>query len=81
MIQVSNNIEAAKTEAREYSIDNPTKYITLVSCFGLFIESKSRLHVNEPTDSAINTYWLNGIEKKFTNKQCIADQIATPTMS
>ena len=81
MIQVSNNLEIAKTEARECSIANPTKYITLSDCFGLFISMQSRLNVFSPSDSVAGVYWKNGMEKQFTQKQKVADQIATPTMS
>ena len=74
-------LDNARKEALEQSKANPTKYYTLFAAFGVFIDEKKRLHVNDPSDSFHHSYFKAGKEKKFTTAQIIADQIATPYMS
>lgn len=82
MIPVPANTPAeARAFARLLSQNNPGKYVTLFTCFGIFAQVDKRLHVFAPTDSYGDSYWLNGVEKPFTSSQRIADQNATPTMS
>ena len=71
--------EAARAYARHLSTENPGKYVTLFTCFGIFATVADRLHVFAPTDSWGDSYWLNGTEKPFTSAQRLADQMATPT--
>jgi hypothetical protein len=75
-----NTVEDARAAALKTSQENPKMYVTIYACFGLFISCHKRLNVFAPTDSYIKSYWLNGTEKPFSQKQIIADQIATPTM-
>ena len=80
----STTPEAARAEAIKASKRNPGWYITLSEVFGtLFVGVNKRLHVFAPTDAhpALKFYVLNGEVKQFTEKQIIADQNATPTMS
>ena len=85
MISAGKTIQEAKDFAQKLSAKNPSKYITLYSCFGLFAEISDRLHIHTPSGSSnpfLNTgYWLNGKERPFTEKQRIADQNATPTLT
>lgn len=85
MISAGKTIQEAKDFAQKLSAKNPSKYITLYSCFGLFAEINDRLHIHAPSDSGsplLNTgYWLKGKERPFTEKQSIADQNATPTLT
>ena len=80
MRAAADTLEDSKVMAERVSRQNPGKYITLYSCFGLFIEVASRLSVHAPSDSVGGCYWLNGKEKRFTEAQRIADQQATPTL-
>ena len=75
-----NNLKDARRYALNFSKKNPGNYITLYACFGLFVHSHKRLNVFAPSDSYGKSYWLNGKEKNFSEKQVIADQNATPTM-
>jgi hypothetical protein len=80
MIPVPANTPAeARAYARHLSTENPGKYVTLFTCFGIFATVADRLHVFAPTDSYGTSYWLNGKEKTFTSAQRLADQMATPT--
>ena len=76
--------EAAKVEAVKVSRANPGKDITGDAVFGLlYISIAEQLHIHAPTDGhpSLRFYVLNGKIKRFTDKQCIADQNATPTMN
>lgn len=81
MIPAGNTPAEARATALKLSRANPGMYVTIFSCFGAYCSIHKRLHVNAPTDSWGNSYWLNGKEKPFTEAQRIADQLATPTMS
>jgi len=83
MIEAGRNLEEAKRTAIRLSKENPGKYVTLFACFGLFAEIRSRLHVFAPSDSSrvCDCYWLNGTERRFTEKQWAADWEATPEVS
>ena len=62
---------------------NPKLYVTALR-WGFdeaYVTTAKRLNVYAPTDSLWGIYWLNGKQKKFTAKQVIADQNATPMMS
>ena len=80
MINAGNNESEAKQFAKEYSLKNPKVYVPLVSCFGIFLNTSKHLNVFAPSESLFNVYWLNGIEKSFTDKQKIADERATPSL-
>ena len=80
MINAGNNEREAKQFAKEYSLKNPKVYVTLFSCFGIFLNTSKRLNVFAPSDSLFGVYWFNGKEKAFTTKQKIADEKATPTL-
>ncbi len=62
---------------------NPKLYVTaqMMPFTGAYVTTAKRLNVYAPTDSLWGIYWLNGKQKKFTAKQVIADQNATPMMS
>lgn len=79
----ANTVAEAKECAKRCSIQNPGQYITITSCFGLFLNIAKRLHVFAPSDApaAFKCYWLNGVEKPFTTAQKINDQINTPQMA
>ena len=70
-----------KDKAKQISLKNPGKYVTIAACFGIEYVVSKRLHVFAPSDSFVKSYWLNGIEKPFSNKQIIRDQILTPSMA
>ena len=72
---------AAKREAVAISKKHPGKYVTIHNCFGLYAGLHSRLCVFAPSDSIADWYVLNGKLKPFTERQRIADQNASPTMS
>lgn len=80
MIPAGKNETEAKQFAKEFSLKNKGHYVTLYSCFGLFLNHSKRLNVFAPSDSLFGVYWLNGIEKPFTTKQKIADEKSTPTL-
>ena len=80
MIVAGKNESEAKKFAKDYSEKHPKLYVTLFTCFGIFLNTSKRLDVFAPSDSLFNTYWLNGKEKSFTTKQKIADEKATPTL-
>jgi len=76
-------IDEAKVAAAKYSAAHPKVYVTVESCFGLYLGAEKRLHVFAPTDNSllgINGYWKRGKFKPFTAAQKQADQDATPTM-
>jgi len=80
---IFNDIDEARAFALAESKKNPTSYYLITSCFGWFVESASRLRVQSPSDAThfsgqTGTYWKNGKEKPFTEKQKIADELATP---
>jgi hypothetical protein len=81
MINAGENLTTAKQFARKLSADNPGEYVLLVACFGLFATLHARLNVYAPTDSCVDMYWLNGKAYKFTERQRIADQNQTPTLT
>ena len=61
---------------------NPKLYVTALR-WGFneaYVTGSKRLHVFAPTSVMFGIYWLNGKQKKFTEKQIIADQNATPQM-
>ena len=82
LIPAGKSLKEGKVFAQKLSTDNPGKYITLCACFRLFAQIDKRLHIHAPSNSGnpfIDTgYWLNGKHHPFTEKQCIADQNATP---
>lgn len=81
MINAGENLPTAKQFARKLSVENPGKYVLLIACFGIFATMHTRLNVYAPSDSCIDTYWLNGKAHKFTKRQRVADQNATPTLT
>tara|TARA_R110000824_G_scaffold51089_3_gene142856 strand:+ start:538 stop:783 length:246 start_codon:yes stop_codon:yes gene_type:complete len=80
MFFVGNNESEAIKGCTELSQKNPGKYVYANSTFGLFAQVEKRLSVYAPSDSVFNWYALNGQVKKFTSRQIIADQNATPTL-
>ena len=80
MIEAGKTKEEAVKFAKEASIENPDCYVTLFSCFGIFVKIHKRLNVFGPSDSLFGIYWLNGKEKTFTAKQKIAAEKATPSL-
>tara|TARA_R110000764_G_scaffold34214_1_gene76425 strand:- start:266 stop:538 length:273 start_codon:yes stop_codon:yes gene_type:complete len=81
MIIAGKNETEAKANALQASIDNKGHYITLYSCFGIFMKVSKSLHVFDPSDSLFGVYWLNGKEKPFTMSQKIRDEQSTPSMN
>ena len=86
MVKTFTSLNDARAEALRISIAHPTLYVTIGSCFGWIVSTSKRLNVFAPSDYAdpfgrTGTYWLKGVEKRFTEKQRIADQNATPMMS
>lgn len=75
------SLKEAKKAAYSISTKHPHKYITIFSCFGLYLHTTDKMHVNEPSDSCYKSYWHNGKESPFTKAQIINDQIHTPTMA
>jgi hypothetical protein len=80
MIVTGKNESEAKKFAKDYSEKHPDLYVTLFSCFGIFLNTSKRLNVFAPSDALFCVYWFNGKEKPFTAKQKIADERATPTL-
>jgi hypothetical protein len=76
-----DTVKDARAAALKASQKNPKIYVTVFACFGLYLSCKNRLNVFDPTDNYIKSYWLNGKEKPFSEKQIIADQQAQPMMS
>lgn len=82
LVPIENGtLDHIKRQARDYSIAHPGMYVIVVDAFGPFIVARPRFGVYTPTDTPLDCYWLNGREKKFTQRQIIADQLATPTLS
>jgi hypothetical protein len=79
------NVEQVQSACLAYSRKNPRLYVTAKVVFGVcFIYGETRLNVFAPSDCSDSTgglYWLNGMGKRFTTKQVIADQNATPLLS
>ena len=69
--------EATEVALRE-SRERPTIYFTFVACFGVNLAESTRLGVFAPSDSCCDYYIRNGRVRKFTERQVIADQLATP---
>ena len=81
MIELNaTNEQDTREEAIKLSRQNPSRYIVVFSCFGLFASIKERLHTFEPSGSAFDWYVLNGKIRTFTDRQRIADQNATPDL-
>ena len=80
MINAGKNEAEAKANALQASIDNKGQYVTLYSCFGIFMKISKSLHVFDPSDSLFGVYWLNGKEKPFTLAQQIKDEQSTPSI-
>ena len=76
----ATNESQAKNEAIEISLENPGSYVIISACFGLIASIQKRLNVYAPSDSVFSWYVLNGTVKRFTIKQEIADQNATPVL-
>lgn len=79
------NIRDAREAALIASQADGSRYFWIGNCFGWFVESASRLPIHAPSDASdwsgqTGTYWKNGKERSFTEKQRIADQNATPIM-
>ena len=81
MISVGNNESEALKGCAELSQKNPGKYVYTYAVFGLFAQVEKTLSVYAPSDSVFDWYALNGKVKKFTSRQVVADQNATPTLS
>ena len=71
-------LESARESALQASRDNPKHYVTLFLCFGLEVCMSKSLNVFAPSDSYGGTYWFNGKEKSFTEKQIIKDSMNWP---
>lgn len=79
-------IAHAKAAALAASQADPSRYFWIVNCFGWVVISANRLAVQTPSDGSdwsgqTGSYWKNGKERRFSEKQIIADQNATPMMS
>ena len=82
MIEAGNNWEEASAAALAHSQTHPGVYVTIVADFGqAFLITGKALHVFAPTDSLGGVYWLNGKEKKFTDRQVARDSESTPILS
>ena len=80
----STTPKAAKAEAIKASKRNPGWYVTVDEVFGmLYVGIHKRLNVFDPGSGhpCLDFYVLGGKVKQFTEKQIIACQNATPTMS
>ena len=80
ILSTHNNLKAARKAALLASEEYMGQYITLFSCFNLEVVVNKRLNIHAPGDSYGSSYWLNCKEHKFTDKQVIADQNATPVL-
>lgn len=83
MIELAaHNREDARIEMKRISKQHPGKYCVPCACFGIFLHVLGKLHVNAPSDTPIGLkfYYLNGVEKPFTEAQRIACQQATPAL-
>ena len=81
MIPAGKSEKQAKQFAKDFSILNKGEYVTLFSCFGIFLNHSKNLNIFAPSDSLFGVYWLIVIEKPFTTKQKIADEQNTPTLN
>lgn len=81
MLKAGSNEAEARANALQASIANPSQYVTLYTCFGVFMKISKSLHVFDPSDSLFGVYWLNGKEKSFTKAQKIKDEQSTPSMT
>ncbi len=77
-----NNEKSVQKNAIALSKKNKGMYIVVYVDFGqAFASMNKRLNVFSPSDSTFDWYIINGKVKKFTDKQKVADQNNTPTMS
>jgi hypothetical protein len=79
-------IDEARAAALAASQDDASRYFWIENCFGWFVNSANRLAIHTPSYASdwsgkTGSYWKNGKERNFSEKQRIADQNATPTMS
>ena len=81
LITAGQTVAQAEQLAAEYSRKNPTVYVTIEACFGLFLKTAKRLHVFAPSDSVVKCYWKNGKRMSFTSAQWHQDTIKTPAMA
>lgn len=82
-IELDGNTEAkVQKSAVSLSKRNKGKYVTVYVDFGqAYAKVHGSLNVFSPTDSTFKWYVLNGKVKKFSDKQKVADQNNTPTMT
>ena len=81
-------LERIERDAAAFSLKHPGMYVTLFQDFGpVRFWPHRRLNVHTPTDGPCwipndrRAYWKNGKKRLFTDRQKIADQNATPTLS
>ena len=85
-IKTYTTLGEARNAALRESEAAPSLYFWVSNCFGWVIDSAQRLPVHAPSDGshwngAGGSYWKGGKERDFSEKQRIADQNATPTLS
>jgi hypothetical protein len=85
-IKTYTTLSEARDAALRESEAAPSLYFWIYDCFGWAIDSAQRLPVYAPSDGThwsgrTGSYWKAGKERDFSDKQRIADQNATPTLS
>jgi len=83
---IYTTIEEARAAILKESQAAPSLYFWITDCFGWLIISAKRLPVHAPSQGShwsgsTSSYWKAGKERDFSDRQRIADQNATPTMS
>jgi hypothetical protein len=78
-----NTLAEARGAALTLSKSHPKMYFVITADFGWTVVSLAKLGLQTPSTATdwtgrTGTYWLNGIEKKFSKAQIIADQNSTP---
>jgi hypothetical protein len=71
-MKVYNTIDSAREAALEASKHG--HYTVLVNCFGLSVSCRKYLWNEAKSDSYTDTYWYNGKERGFTERQIINSQ-------
>ena len=73
-MHIYSDLADARHDIEKVSNADTKGYFYLVATFGLSITRENHLNVFAPGDSYGGTYWKNGKEKRFTNKQIMPNK-------